>query len=665
MAEAVAEITREQQPFDPDEYILLIGFGGQLEPKINRELMANGHPVQRILLDRGEEPDLSELDLARCRGVIFSGGNDSVYDENARRLPAAIMDVPAPKLGICYGQQALVHELGGAVEQSQSGEYGSTAVEVADHPLFRGFEARVINAIMSHGDVVVDLPLGFRSIAQSEAGIAAVTNDSDIYAVQFHPEAGDTEHGTELLLNFARNICGMQPEPGFTDSTYRMRVSEQITAEVEQKLGPANVYTDTFQSGGVDSATGYVKTVNVLRAIGRGDSIGAIYVDNGLMRHEDGDTIRILNDMGYSVETQDWSHFFLHEPVPLPSEEVSRQGITHLPPMDSVTDAGIMRKIVKYGFLEVQRRNALKRREQYPGADIIALVQGTNLADKIESGEHGGAQITDHHNAGIEEYLDLLYEPLASLFKGDIRQLALELGLPPEIVYRQPFPGPGLCVRIPANGTGETIWPEDIDDRRRAVDRICKSMGRGAISGCWLPFEARGTKGDKEFKDYVTLLWGDYDPELIDALSLAIPRETDASRVLYTAEEVDAQAITGVRQMVEESTLEPLKDLEAVKSKAVVDAGLTGAMHQHYVASLPVSLSGNGKPTAMTRMFRTGARTGYEDYLTGEALIGGRNVEEAPFRSVLDTVDQSARATGYDRAVYDASHKPPGKVELA
>ncbi len=646
-------------------YLLLVAFGGQLEPKINREFMVNGFPVVRVEAGSDQEPDLGDIDLAGCRGVVFSGGNDSVYDESARSLPETIMELPVPKLGICYGQQRMVHEFGGTVELGEVGEYGKTTVALEESPLFKGIGQSAISALMSHRDVVTELPEGFSAIAHSPAGIAGVTNNWDIYAVQFHPESSETEYGTQVLLNFATEVCGMQPDPAFSEDTYRDRGVEQQSASAQRLLGAVGVHTKVFESGGVDSATAQVLTTNAMRSIGKGNTVSGIYVDNGLMRHEDGDTIKILNSLGYPVETQDWSDFFLHQAVPLPEIEAKRRGYTHLPIMDQTTDPSVMRQIVKYGFMEVQRRVGAMLREHYSDAEIIALVQGTNLADKIESGDHGGDQIKEHHNSGVEEFVDLLFEPLASFFKGDIRKIAVALGLPPEIAHRQPFPGPGLCLRLPANATGETIWPSDIDRRRSKLEAIASGIGNGALNAHWLPVQATGQKGDSRVRDYAVLLSGAYDPELIEQLARDIPAKTLATRVMYTASEVDPDNIVGTHQMVTERYLDPLRDAEEVKRQSVVTNGLEPELSQHYVASLPVSLQGDERPTLMTRMFRTGVRTGLEDYLTGEAALGGLNVDGERFAAVLNDIDLAADDLGYSGAVYDATSKPPGTVELA
>lgn len=628
--------------------------------------MANGFPVQRILMPEGStDIDLSGLELDKCKGVLLSGGNDSVTNKGSRRVPQLIMDLPVPKLGICYGQQALVDKLGGVVSHGTTGEYGIRSVKLEESRLFRAIPGDTIKALNNHKDVVTVLPEGCRTIAQSPAGIAGITNDDDIYAVQFHPESSHTDYGTQILLNFATEICGMHPEPGFTPDTYRQRVVEQQTVAVQKELGGAATRSIILDSGGVDSATAHALTHEALRPLGREHSLSGIYIDTGMMRHEDGDTIRIMNERGYPVESQDWSQFFLHESVPLPKSEAKIQGYTHLTPMDQTTDPAIMRKIIKYGFVEVQRRIGLTLRERFSDAEIIALVQGTNLADKIESGDHAGDQIKEHHNSGIEAFVDKLFEPMSTLFKGDIRLIALTLGLPPVIALRQPFPGPGLCLRLPANATGETIWPDDYTARRNEVERICASVGDGALSGCWLPVKARGQKGDEGFTDYITILSGKYDPELIEKLAFDIPDKTHAARVLFTEDEVDPDQVTSVRQMVNETHLKPLRDIEEIKRQALLTNPLGSELSQHYVASLPVSLNGSEKTTLMTRMFRTGVRSGLEDYIDGEAALGGLNVDDTNFHGLLDIIARSAVAHGYGAAVYDATNKPPGTVELA
>ncbi len=628
--------------------------------------MVQGIPVQRVEVVPGEEPDLTELNLDHCKGVVLSGGNDSVYDEDSRRVPQDLLDLPVPKLGICYGQQALVHQSGGEVRTAEEGEHGVTDVTLHNSPLFEGFQDLTIKAMMNHRDVVASLPEGFQTIAESPAGIAGVTNGKDIYAVQYHPESSDTEFGSDLLLNFATEVCGMVPDPDFNEDTYRQLIASEQAEVIRQQLGEQHVRAIMLSSGGVDSAVAHVLSFEALKKVGRQDVLTAITVDTGMMRHEDGDTIRTMQEMGYPIEVHDYSQFFLHEPVPVPMPDAKKLGMRYLPPMDSVTDPRIMRKINKYGFVEVHRLIGERIREQFSDAEIIALLQGTNLADVIESGELGGDQVKEHHNSGLEALVDRLVEPLRGLLKGDIRKLARDLGLPEEIAGRQPFPGPGLCIRIGANDTGETVWPDDISERRQKLEELCRKVGNGAMTGAWLPFMATGQRGDSRIIDYMTVVSGKYDPELLEKLSKDIPGSTGASRVLFTSQEVDPDKVQAVRQMVNEDSLGPLREVEeSLRQSVKMRPAFRRQISQYYAASLPFSLDGGEQPTAMVRLFATGIRSGLEDYLTGEAAYGGLNTSSAHFKGVLSQTRVAAAQNGYSGMLYDATHKPPGTVELS
>ncbi len=427
--------------------ILILDFGSQVTQLIARRLR-EAHVYCEI---HPNDVDDAFVRGFGAKGVILSGSHASVYDEDAGRVPAAVWTLGVPVLGICYGMQAMAHELGGKVEPGHVREFGYAELRARGHSaLFRGIQDRgnaeghgMLDVWMSHGDKVTDLPPGFRLIGSSDAcAIAAMADESRrFYAVQFHPEVTHTKQGKAILARFAHEICGCGEDWNMHDYV------DEAIASVRAKVGGDEVILGL--SGGVDSS---VAAALIHRAIG--DKLTCVFVDHGLLRLNE--AVQVMDtfarNLGVRVIHVDASDEFLSA-------------------LAGVDDPELKRKVIGKLFVDVFQREAAK----LPRAKWLA--QGTIYPDVIES---AGAKtkkahtIKSHHNVGgLPETLHLsLLEPLRELFKDEVRELGLELGLPREMVFRHPFPGPGLGVRILGEvkrGVRGAAAPRRRDLHRRAA----------------------------------------------------------------------------------------------------------------------------------------------------------------------------------------------------
>ncbi len=401
--------------------ILVLDFGGQYaqliarrvrEARVYSELIPHDTPVE-------------EISARKPEGIILSGGPNSVYEDGAPRIDPALFDLGVPTLGICYGMQLMALMLGGEVGAVQIREYGRSDLRIKNHDgLFTG-TADEQKAWTSHGDAVFAAPDGFTVTAETPMVpiIAFENSEEGRFGVQFHPEVRHTEYGMEILKNFLYEACGSKPE--WTPVNIITDAVEKIRAQV----GDSKVICGL--SGGVDSSTA---ALLVHRAVG--ENLTCVFVDHGLLRQ---------NEAGQVVET-----FGENSDVPLIHVDARERFLDKL---GGVTDPEAKRKIIGEEFIRTFEKEA---------GDIENagfLVQGTLYSDVIESGTRSAAKIKSHHNVGgLPEVMDLdLVEPLRNLFKDEVRVVAEELGMPDRMVWRQPFPGPGLAIRVIGDVTAERL----------------------------------------------------------------------------------------------------------------------------------------------------------------------------------------------------------------
>ncbi|MDO5715719.1 MAG: glutamine-hydrolyzing GMP synthase [Tissierellia bacterium] len=491
--------------------ILVVDFGGQYNQLIARRIRdlniyCEVVPYQKAL-ENGKKEEV--------KGIIFTGGPNSVYEEGAPTVDPAIFQLGKPVLGLCYGMQLMAQILGGKVTKADAKEFGKTTIQIERSPIFEQLESTQ-KVWMSHVDQVEELPQGFKRIATSKnCPIAAMENQAKkFYAFQYHPEVNHSEHGIEMIRNFALNICGEKQD-------WTMKNYAQIAIEeIRKKVGNGKVLLAL--SGGVDSS---VTAALLSKAIG--ENLTCIFVDHGLMRKNEGDEVEAaFKDSGMHFIRVDGEARFLKR-------------------LDGVTDPETKRKIIGEEFIRVFEEEGRKIQS------VDYLAQGTIYPDVIESGLGDSAVIKSHHNVGglpdVVDFKDII-EPLRWLFKDEVRELGRELGLPHYLVDRQPFPGPGLGIRVIGAITKERldilreadyIFREELEKSGEskhisqyfAVLTNNRSVG---VMGDFRTYDYTLALRAVETTDFMTADWSRIPYELLDKISNRIVNEVDhINRIVY------------------------------------------------------------------------------------------------------------------------------------
>ncbi|MEX0620368.1 MAG: glutamine-hydrolyzing GMP synthase [Solirubrobacterales bacterium] len=496
------------------EEVLVLDFGGQYSQLIARRIRECGVFAELMPATTSVESILSR----NPKALVLSGGPASVHDPGAPSFPEELLGLQMPVLGICYGMQAMAKALGGRVEVAEKGEFGRTDLFVVDDGgTLLGGLPREQTCWMSHRDSVFEAPDGFSPIASSPGSPVAALEDHErgLYGIQFHPEVVHTPFGTEVLNRFLRDVagCTQQWSPASV-------VAEQVAA-IREQVGDSKVICGL--SGGVDSS---VAAKLVHEAIG--DKLTCVFVDHGLMRANEGDEV---------VEA------FKHFGVPLVSVDAEKRFLEKLA---GVTEPETKRKIIGSEFIRVFEEEALKLE------DVDYLVQGTLYSDVIESGgsDHA-ATIKSHHNVGgLPDDLEFeLVEPLRMLFKDEVRAVGTELGLPDSMVWRQPFPGPGLGIRI----IGGEVNRERLDILRAADSILQEEIRAGELyrelwqSFCVLPaIRSVGVQGDGRTYAYPIIIRAVTSEDAMTADWARLPYdllERVSSRIINEVEGVNRVAL--------------------------------------------------------------------------------------------------------------------------
>ena len=495
-----------------NELILILDFGGQYNQLIARRVRECNVYSEVVPFDI----TIEKIKEKNPKGIIFTGGPASVYGENSPKCAEGIFELGIPVLGICYGMQLMTYTLGGNVARADKREYGTTDVSIDNSSLlFEGFE-NTNGFLMSHTDFVEKVPDGFKNIGHTTScpNAAMENREKNLYGIQFHPEVNSSINGTQVIKNFLFNVCKCSGD--WIISSF---VEESIT-KLKEKIGDKKALCAL--SGGVDSS---VAAVLLSRAIGK--NLTCIFVDHGLLRKNEGDEVEeVFKNQDINFIRVDAKDRFLAK-------------------LAGVSDPERKRKIIGEEFIRVFEEEAKKI-----GA-VDFLVQGTIYPDVIESGLGKSSVIKSHHNVGgLPDYVDFkeIVEPLRDLFKDEVRKTGLELGMPENLVFRQPFPGPGLAIRVIGDITedkldilrdADSIFREEIANaglhksinQYFAVLTNLKSVG---VMGDERTYDYTVALRAVETTDFMTGVWSKIPYEVLEKVSSRIVNEVKhVNRVCY------------------------------------------------------------------------------------------------------------------------------------
>lgn len=623
--------------------VAVLDAGGQYVDLVRKAVERQGIPAE--VLPLGTPLDKIE---SKYGAIIISGSPASSHREEAPQPDPSIWESRLPLLGICYGMQAMVVAHGGQVAKNAIREDGRVTTRLdTNHPIFEGVK-RNFTGLFTHGDFVKKLPpkfetLGVHKLSDGSRTYSAIAHGNKI-GVQFHPEVfDDTPEGYQVFKNFLHLIAKLKPDPTFREKQLRTLVDAKCR-QIAALTGDRHVIA--FVSGGVDSGVAATLAAKVIPA----ERLHAFFIDHGFVRDEDEMVIEELQAAGIPVQRVDAVTDFEQAAVTLGGKKYG--------PLVEVTDPEVKRKIIGKAFLDVQNRlvSGLNLTE-------ALLLQGTNAADRIESGHSTGDShtmtIKTHHNLVHEvrelKEQGLLIEPLDDLFKDEIRELGRELGLPEDLVKRQPFPGPGLAIRIIcADKPKKLVEPH-------AAQTSIQDFIDGHVSGAkvhLLPVRSVGVGGDeRSHLSVVAVEHGKLDDKQLAKLGADLPAHflETINRVIYALGPEPLAKHTVTKTLLTADVRNQLRHADRVVFEAMRTLNLLSKIKQFPVVLLPLSFGKPGQRSIVLRPVATST------FMTVQAMLPGRDLP----KDFLGTVAQRilTEVPGISQVFLDLTNKPPATTE--
>lgn len=614
------------------QQVVILDAGAQYGKVIDRRVRELA--VESILLPM----DTPATELAQFGAIIISGGPESVYGDRAPKFDPALFELGIPVLGICYGMQLMNYVVGGTVLKKATREDGPCVIDVKpDSLLFSGMEPQQ-NVLMTHGDTVDQVAGNYKVIAMSGELIAGLEDtEKKLYGVQFHPEVDLTLNGKQVLSNFLFKIAGF-------DGSYTMEDREQkAIAYIQEKIGKSHALV--LVSGGVDSA---VSAALVTKALGK-EKVFAIHIDTGFMRRGESQQVKIaLEKTGLELKVIDASETFLHATTEIDGKKTVELGQT--------TEPEVKRKIIGDTFMRVAEQAV---RELNVPKDDVYLVQGSLRPDLIESASSSISKVAEviktHHNdsALVRVLRDQgkVIEPLADYHKDEVRELGERLGLPAEIVWRQPFPGPGLAIRVLC--TDKPYMTDDFE----TINQQLKSFGEKKYDVTLLPVRTVGVQGDGRTYSYLAGISGKPNWPELEKIARSIPKQNHKiNRIVYIFGDNVPGPVTEITPTVlQPEVVDQLRLADAIVNELLLKHDLQRSISQVPVILFPVSFGIEGNRSIGIRTIIT------KDFMTGVAALPGRDLPEKVLQEMVDRILKEV--PGISRVVYDLTSKPPGTTE--
>ena len=618
--------------------------GGQYVDLVKKAVERLGIPADVLPLN-------TELEIIENNysAIIISGSPASSHTEDAPQPDKNIWTSDMPILGICYGMQAMVSANGGEVTKNAIREDGRITTNVeTSHPIFKGTKAE-LSGLFTHGDFVTKLPDGFKTIgshtmSDGTTAYSAIAKDK-IIGVQFHPEVfDDTPEGYQVFKNFLENIAGLTPDQTFHADQVKKRIDDKLKTISEQVK---DNHVIAFVSGGVDSSVAATLAAKVISK----EKMHAFYIDSGFMRDEDDQVLGALKDVGLNVEKIDAVNEFANGTVRIYGQECG--------PLSSITDPEIKRKIIGKVFIDIQNTEIAKL-----NIAKALLLQGTNAADRIESGYSIGdlhtMTIKTHHNQ-VKEVQELkgqglLIEPLDDLFKDEIREIGSALGLPEDLVQRQPFPGPGLAIRIIATDKSDELH-EPHEDQQKIQSYLNESL-HASVTAHLLPIRSVGVGGDeRSHLSVVAIHDSTISSEQLTQLGSDLPahfRES-VNRVIYALGPASLVKCSITKTLLTQEEATQLRKADAIVFEEMRKGDLLRKIIQFPVVLLPLSFDSIGQRSIVLRPVITST------FMTVQAMLPTRDLPVEFLKKIAERILNEV--PNISQVFLDITNKPPATTE--